>query len=215
MIVFDLDHTLLSVNSSFRFGLFLYRQNFFSFWTLLACLSDYARHKWLGMPLKTLHANSFYRLFVGRSRSQVLAYVNQFLNENLSLLLFAPVVNRLKEAQVQGRRILILSSSPDFLVEEIARRLTVEKWKATVYQIDSQGNFSTLYGVMDGDDKALYVNTLARSLSIPLSGITAYSDSSLDLPLLKIVGRAIGVVPDSNLRRHCLRMGWEIIEEIE
>ena len=211
LVIFDLDHTLLTANSSFKFGSYLYQQNFFSFWTLLACLYNYGRHKLCGMPLQALHFNSFSRLFKGRSLSNVQTHVEAFLNENLDALLFKPVVQRLKAAQNCGDYVLILSSSPDFLVGEIARRLGVEQWKATSYQIDCQGIFSNISHVMEGGDKADYVVKLAHLLPIPLSATVAYSDSALDLPVLKIVGKAIGVVPDPHLKRICLQNGWEII----
>ena len=211
MIVFDLDHTLLSANSSFRFGLFLYRKNFFPFWTLLACLTDYARHKWLGMSLQNLHTRTFSRLFKGRTHLEISSHADQFLNENLSSLLFQPVFKRLKEAQSQEQPVLILSSSPDFLVREIAKRLEVNQWKGTPYLLDPEGRFCAISTVIDGVYKALYVKNLSVQLSLPLSAMTAYSDSALDLPLLTLVGRPIAVNPDSRLKKHCQKRGWEIL----
>lgn len=211
LVVFDLDHTLLTANSSFRFGTFLYRQKFFPFWTLLLCLSHYARHKWGGMSVQTLHAKSFAHLFKGRNLSDICEHVDKFLTENLQSMLYLPVVERLKAAQERGDAVLILSSSPDFLVREIARRLHVPRWKATIYQRDHDGSLSAVSHVMEGEDKAQYVKGLADQMHLPLSSITVYSDSILDLPVLKIAGKAIGVLPDSHLKRICLENGWEIL----
>lgn len=211
LIVFDLDHTLFKVNSSFRFGLFLYRKKFFSFWKLLACLSDYARHKWLNMSIQKLHAHSFSRLFKGHALSEILLHVDQFLTENFSSYLNESVVDRLKTAQDLGHQVMILSSSPDFLVGQIARRLCVDHWKATTYSVNSLGKFSTISHVMQGKDKADYIQKFAQEVSLPLSALTVYTDCSLDLPMLKIAGNAIGVNPDAQLKRICLHEGWEII----
>jgi HAD superfamily hydrolase (TIGR01490 family) len=211
LIVFDLDHTLLTTNSSFQFGFYLYRQKFFSFWTLLWCLSDYARHKWGNLSIQTLHGKSFRRLFKGRPLMEITQHVVKFLTESLAVMLYAPVVQRLKEAQDRGDRVIILSSSPDFLVGEISRRLDVEHWKATGYQADEKGKFIAISHVMEGQDKAQYVKRLAEQLQLPLSAITVYSDSYLDLPVLKMGGEAIGVRPDDRLKRICLQNGWEMI----
>lgn len=211
LIVFDLDHTLLTVNSSFRFGFYLYRQHFFSFWTLLQSLIDYMKHKWWGMSVQILHIKSFERLFKGHSLSEIHHHVDQFLTNELASLFYAPVMQRLKAAQERGDHVIILSSSPDFLVGEIAKRLQVQNWQATIYQTDDQGKLSTISHVMDGQDKALYVKQLADQMKLPLSEMTVYSDSYLDLPILKIAGRAIGVVPDYRLKRVCLQNGWEIL----
>ncbi len=209
--VFDLDHTLLKVNSSYHFGSYLYRQKFFSFSKLLACLSDYACHKWLGLSIQALHTKTFNRLFKGCALSDIQNHVDQFLTEHLTSMLYQPAVQRLQLARAQGENLLILSSSPDFLVGAIARRLQVERWKATTYQVDSQGNFQAIIKVIEGQDKAYFVKDLALQMSIPFSRVTVYSDSHLDLPVLKIAGRAIGVVPDSHLKRICLQKGWEIL----
>lgn len=209
--IFDLDHTLLTVNSSFHFGLYLYRQRVSSLRILLLCLSDYMRHKWLGMSIQTLHAKSFERLFKGQNFLEIRRHVDQFLIDHLSSMLYQPVMQRLKAAQAQGDEVVILSSSPDFLVGEIARHLQVPHWKSTVYQVDEEGKFSQISQIMEGEDKARYVQTLADQMQIHVSAIAVYSDSYLDLPVLKIAGQAIGVGPDSHLKRVCLQNDWEIL----
>jgi phosphoserine phosphatase len=87
----------------------------------------------------------------------------------------------------------------------------VKLWKATHYQEDENGMLIMISHVMEGEDKANYVQALAEQFLIPLSSITVYSDSYLDLPVLKIAGQAIGVVPDYRLKRVCLQNGWEIL----
>jgi HAD superfamily hydrolase (TIGR01490 family) len=211
LIVFDLDHTLLTVNSSFRFGFYLYRQKFFPFWKLLLCLSDYERHKWGRMSVQTLHAKSFSHLFKGSDLSAICAHVDKFLTESLQAMLYLPVIQRLKAAQDRGDMVLILSSSPDFLVGEIARRLNVRHWKATTYLTDSDRRLIEVLHVMEGQDKASYVKELANQMRLSFSDITVYSDSHLDLPVLKIAGKSIGVLPDKHLKRICLQEGWEIL----
>lgn len=210
LVVFDLDHTLLTANSSFRFGLYLYRQKYFSFWKLLSCLSDYVRHKWLGMSIQTLHVRSFLRLFKGRMAAEIGLLVTKFLKEHLPSLLSAPVLRRLHEAQSRGDYLLILSSSPDFLVGEIAKFLQVDHWKGTAYQM-GRGKFVALSQIIEGETKAQYLKELLHHLALPLSQLTVYSDSYLDLPILKMAGEAIGVRPDFQLRKICLQNSWEIL----
>lgn len=211
LTIFDLDHTLLTANSSFRFGLFLYRKKVFPIWVLLICFMNYARHKWLGMSIYHLHSKSFSRLFKGCLQSDICRYVDQFLNESLAPMLNDPVVQRLKNAQDRGDHVLILSSSPDFLVKKIAARLQVPHWSATVYKCDEQGNFSTISHVMEGREKGEYLKKLMDELQVIPSEVTVYSDSYLDLPILKMAGKAIAVGPDSHLKRICLQNNWEIL----
>lgn len=211
LIVFDLDHTLLTANSSFRFGSFLYQQNFFPFWALLKALTAYARHKWLRMSIHDLHWKTFLYLFKGRSIVDVQAYVNRFLDVALDDMLYSPAINRLKQAQARGDKVLILSSSPHFLVEPIAKRLNVQNWQATLYQSNEQGILIGIAQAFEGEYKADYLKQFSTELNFHRSDMTVYSDSHLDLPILKMAGQAIGVRPDSHLTEICLQNGWEIL----
>jgi phosphoserine phosphatase len=64
---------------------------------------------------------------------------------------------------------------------------------------------------MEGQNKADYLKGLIQQLNMDRTAITVYSDSYLDLPLLNMAGRAIGVGPDHRLKRICLQKGWEIL----
>jgi HAD superfamily phosphoserine phosphatase-like hydrolase len=163
------------------------------------------------MSVQTLHAKAFNTLFKGYKLSTIEEYADLFLSQYLSSMLYHPVIQRLREAQAKGEYTLILSSSPAFLVEAVAQRLQVAHWKATTYHLDSEGDLTAIAHVLEGQDKADYVTALADKMNLPASAITAYSDSYLDLPVLKIAGRAIGVVPDPYLKRICLDQGWEIL----
>lgn len=209
--VFDLDHTLLTGNSSYHFGFYLYKRKFFNFRKLILCLCDYARHKCLGLSVQKLHVKSFSRLFQGQSLAILQEHVEAFLTENLQNLLYTPVAQRLREAHSRGETTLILSSGPDFLVSAIARRLDVTQWQATTYRADDEGRLAAITHVLEGQDKANYMQDYAKKMELPLSDFTVYSDSYLDLPIMRIAGRAIGVLPDNRLKYVCLQNGWEII----
>lgn len=209
--VFDLDHTLLKVNSSYQFGLYLYRNKFLSAASLLLCLSHYACHKWFGVSLEKLHGNVFNAFFKGRSLLEIQNRANDFIQRELELLIYAPAMRRLHLARQRGDYTVILSSSPDFLVGSIAHRFEVSDWRGTQYAEDSQGKLVSISHIVEGNNKAHYVQALANQLGISLSSVTVYSDSYLDLPVLEIAGKAVGVSPDKSLKRICQANQWEII----
>lgn len=173
----------------------------------------YSRHRWLGMSIHDLHHQIFDSLFKGRTLSLIELYAAQFVRESLKGMIYLPAIKRLKEAQSRGDYVLILSSSPDFLVREIAHALGVNHWKATKYEANNEGErkLMAISHVMEGLDKADVLINLSRDLELPHSAITVYSDSYLDLPILKMAGRAIAVKPDSRLKTICLQNGWEIL----
>ncbi|HLH15472.1 MAG TPA: HAD-IB family hydrolase, partial [Solirubrobacteraceae bacterium] len=62
------------------------------------------------------------------------------------------------------------------------------------------------------EGKVLSMREVADREGIDLRASYAYSDSESDLPMLRAVGHAVVVNPDSELRRIALREGWEMIE---
>lgn len=209
--IFDLDHTLLRANSSYRFGNYLYRHQAMSFFTLLVCLANYACHKGLGLSVKRIHQNIFKVLFNGRALSEIQGYVADFLDKELDSLINPIVYERLTLAQKNGHHTIILSSSPDFLVSAIAERLSVLEWKGTEFSTNSHGYLSHIVQLMEGTDKALYIKNLVKKNPVSFLDITFYTDSSLDLPALKLAGKPIGVAPDKKLKKLCQKNGWEIL----
>ncbi len=213
LVVFDLDHTLLKVNSSFWFGRFLYRSGFFSLRDLMGALIDYVSHRRLGMAMNELHRRSFQRLFLGRRLGQIELLADQFLLRFFEKMLNRSIVERLAAALSSGDLVLLLSSSPDFLVKKIADRFKIAHWFASCYLIDEKGCFASLGKVMDGEEKASTLIAFAESFQIVRRDITVYTDSYLDLPMLEFAGEVIAVEPDRKLRRLCRRNNWLILKE--
>lgn len=209
--VFDLDHTLFAGNSSYHFGSYLFQQHLFSTPTMLYLVGCYACHKLLAMPSETLHSLIFAKLFRGRLLPEMEQHARRFLDQQFASLCNPSAVNRLLQLQQEGLYTLILSNSPSFLVELIAERFGVDTCAATDYGVDKDRRFCTISQLMQGNDKAAYILDLAKRWEVAKQRIWAFSDSSLDLPLLENVGCPVGVQPERRLRQICKSRGWEVI----
>lgn len=131
----------------------------------------------------------------------------QFLDLQLGDMKNKPLLNILEDAQNQGKFVAILSSSPDFLVEAVAKRLGVGDVLATRYALSSEGMIQGVSQSIQGEDKADYVN----NLPFDHREIAAFSDSIHDLPFLQAVGCPIAVNPDRKLKDASLKNGWKIL----
>lgn len=211
LIVFDLDHTLLSVNSSYTFGSFLYQRGYCSPLSVGFSAFCYGLHKMGCLSMTQVHRYIFSCLFAKRSLELLQNAADDFLTLHLTALLSVPVLRKLQEAQKQGESTLLLSSSPDFLVAPIAHRLGISGWESTRYTVDSKNRLSGISHVVQGEDKAVFASQYAERLGIPKESIVFYTDSYLDLPLLEIVGQAICVNPDRRLKALCQQKGWTIL----
>lgn len=105
----------------------------------------------------------------------------------------------------------ILSSSPDFLVESIAKRLNIPYWIGTCYRVDQEGQICEIAQVVDGEYKAEFLHQLMRRYQLNKEQVTAYSDSLLDLPMMNVAGVKVGVNPGRLFYSHCKKHHWNII----
>lgn len=208
---FDLDHTLFSQNSSYRFGIYAgktgvisSRKLFYLFWGYL-CLA-------IGLiSVRRINRMAFHLIFQGLSEEEVNGWVEDFLKKDFDQLLYPPVVEKLRQAQQAGHLTVILSSSPNVIVEAIAKRFGVSLWGATSYSIDQERRFCAPLHIMQGGDKARFIAQLCEQYGLSKQDVTAYSDSSLDLPFLEAAGNPVAVNPDRRLRKICKERQWPII----
>lgn len=163
------------------------------------------------LSIVNLHKNAFKRLFQGRSSFTIKQWVQEFLAENYEKLLYLPAIQKLKSAQESGHLTVILSSSPNFLVEAVAKELGVSCWYATEYAVDKDQKFCQIASLMLGEGKAAILNGLAKDYCISKNATYAYSDSHIDLPFLMAAGTAYGVNPNRKLRQICRANHWPIL----
>jgi HAD superfamily hydrolase (TIGR01490 family) len=103
--------------------------------------------------------------------------------------------------QDAGRPTFIVSAAGNDLVEMVARVLGMEGGIGTRYELDGDGLFTgRLDGpFMYGKGKLEGIAGFADSHDIDLAESWAYSDSASDLPMLRAVGNAVVVNPDTAL----------------
>lgn len=206
MRAFDLDHTLITSNISFDFGLYLYRRGIISLFNLIALMSWYLRHKLLGLGIEELHKAAFRRLFKGVSLDMIKTEVELFLKEKPPTLNY-PAISYLEPDSV------LLSSSPDFLVGPICKMLNIQYYKASSYAVDPSGCLNRIHEVIEGEEKAVELKLIAKMRGVKKEEITYFTDSIWDKPVFEVVGKTIAVCPDRKLKKLALENQWEILGE--
>lgn len=195
--VFDLDGTLVRGNSSFGFFFYLLRKRKLPWSAFFGAAYLFVLFRWGGMTVQRFHERVFGLFLKGRERGVFLGEVEGFLDEWLEQRVDEEVL-----ASAVGERI-ILSSSPDFLVGPIARRLGIEEWAASEYGVDKEGLFCEISKVVDGEKKREVALEMARGRSVH-----AYSDSEHDAPLLERADLVCLVRPSRKLKRMAQQKGW-------
>lgn len=209
--VFDLDHTLITANSTLLFSRILLRQKILSLPAFIVAAFYYFRHRYFGLSLSDLHHHLFGPILKGLHRDCLAAPIDQLIREQVAGRLNAPAVSALRFAQQMGDMTAIFSSSPDFLVEAVARLLHVDTWRATTYRMNGDHTFAAIATILDGETKAVDLRSLRTALHLKKEDVTVYSDSLLDLPFLLEAGVPVAVSPDPQLKKFALEHHWSII----
>lgn len=208
---FDLDHTLVSSNSSLLFYRYLISKGFYRQISLIRTALYSLRHQFMNLSLTALHEKVFERFLKGAPFGLVQEEVTQFLKKDFYRFLYYPTFERLRRAQHQGDHTVILSNAPSFIVGPIAEYLEVSEWRSSHYTVNEEGNFESVESVLLGEGKAECIDQMTKSLKIAREQVTAYSDSDLDLPFLHSAGTPVAANPNSKLLKVSKKNSWEII----
>jgi HAD superfamily hydrolase (TIGR01490 family) len=211
LAVFDLDKTLLASNSSYEFCKYLYHQRIISLTQLLYSLNYKVRHELFSLSLEDFHHKVFNKVLLGMPLDVLKKKVPGFLETFLFSSLYLPTLSALFAAQKRGGYTVILSNSPDFLVEPIAHFFQVDEWESTKYTVDKDKRLCKIAKLMEGRNKAAYLAELAGRFQISKENITAYSDSYHDLPFLLEAGCPVAVNPDRKLLKVARLRNWSVI----
>lgn len=207
-VAVDLDGTLSTANVSFAFGRFLYSQGRISCFRSIISALVYLVHCFHLLSIKAVHRSIFRILFVGVSRDSMERDVAVFVRDYWDSLIRHSVCDEIARYIREGAHVALLSSSPDFLVAQVASRLNISTYMATEYVVDEKGLFRRIGIIVTGCEKAQFVREVKKNADIEVVAIT---DSTLDRPLLEEATVVIVVDPDYLLAREAKKRGWKII----
>jgi HAD superfamily hydrolase (TIGR01490 family) len=148
------------------------------------------------------------KLSAGWEADKVRRVVTEVLEEVITPLIYSEALELIHDHRAAGRLICIVSSSPEEIVEPLARMLGVDHWIATRPRIVDGKYTGELDFYAYGSHKAAAIKDMAAQLEIDLGGSYAYTDSETDQPMLEAVGHPVVVNPDKVLRRMALERGW-------
>lgn len=212
---FDVDNTMMMGASIFHFARGLASRKYFT-------TGDLATFAWQQLKFrvggKELSAEEIHT-----SREQALSFVAGRptaelveLGEDIYDELMADRIWSGTRALAQmhldaGQRVWLVTATPVELATIIARKLGLTGALGTVAEtIDGVYTGRLVGDILHGPAKAHAVRALAAKEGLNLRRCTAYSDSANDVPMLSVVGTAVAVNPDPDLRDTARERGWEV-----
>lgn len=212
LAIFDLDNTLLSIDSDHAWGEFLLEQGAVDPVAYREAnerfMADYNAGTldmaaFLEMALKPLADNS---------PEQLSAWHQQFMVSKIEPNILPKAEELLARHRTKGDTLLIITATNRFITAPIAERLGVDHLIAVNPEVKDGRYTGRVSGVPSfREGKVTRLEKWLEDQDLTMEGAWFYSDSHNDLPLLEIVEHPVAVDPDDTLREIANQRQWRIM----
>jgi len=224
--LFDLDHTLLPMDSDYAWGHFTTAIGWTDSPQFKQRNEDFYAHYQAG----TLDVHAYVRFATQAVRLQgqakALAARERFMQEIIAPAIRPEALALLQLHRERGDQIVIITATNEFVTRPIATALGVDELIAIELELELElerdtatGSSGWLTGEIIGvpsfrAGKVLrFESWLAeRHWRRDSVDVTFYTDSINDLPLLEKADHPVATNPDEKLRAVALKRGWRILE---
>lgn len=209
IVVFDLDVTLTRYDTFLPFviGYLRYqrKRRSLSLWRLATLL------KFWHWGDRTWVKTQVLRAFLGgQPRERIEAWADRFVEELLEDAMREQGLDQLRRYQQDGARIILASASFDVYVTRLAKRLDIDEVLATRVAWNARSRLVGMDGENCRDDEKLRRVKVLPEMPGNGAGVTAYSDSHADLPLLSWAENGVAVCPSKRLFHQVGGLGLEV-----
>jgi HAD superfamily hydrolase (TIGR01490 family) len=209
---FDLDKTIISKSSSLALSRPMYRAGLVSRSAILRGAYAQLVYLLVGADERKMEKakEAMLALSRGWERSTVEELVADVLIRVIDPFVYQEALDLIALHRALGRRVYIVSSSPEEVVRPLAAHFDITDVIATRAEVVDGKYTGELAFYCYGDGKAEAIRQTSETQNIDLARSYAYSDSVTDLPMLRAVGHPVAVNPDRDLRREAEANGWQI-----
>ena len=210
---FDLDKTVIAKAAMLAFGPRLHQEGMLSRRLVARALWGQIVFRYLGADEGRMEKmrETALKVAAGWEKQRISDLVETALTEVIDPLVYTEAVELIESHQEAGRRVYLVSASPEEIVLPLARHLGVDDAIATRARIDTAGRYTgevEFYSA--GEHKVSAIQAEAERFGLELADSFAYSDSVTDVPMLQTVGHPVAVNPDKALLKVATERGWEI-----
>ncbi|MGO2148885.1 HAD family hydrolase [Halomonas sp.] len=212
LAIFDLDNTLISIDSDHAWGEFLLEQGAVDPVAYREAnerfMADYKAGTldmaaFLEVALKPLADNT---------PEQLAAWHQQFMASKIEPHILSKAEELLARHRTRGDTLLIVTATNHFITAPIAERLGVDYLIAVNPEMENgryTGRVSGTPSYREG--KITRLHEWLEDKDFTLDGAWFYSDSHNDLPLLEEIDHPVAVDPDDTLRQVAEQRQWRIM----
>lgn len=216
LALFDLDHTILPLDSDYEWGQFLVRIGAVDADAFARRNADFYAQYEAG----TLDPVEYLEFALGTlarfPRRQLDAWHAQFMDEVIRPAIRPAALDLVKRHQDADDLVAIITATNKFVTAPIARAFGVSNLIAAEPEETPDGEITgKLRGIpTSGPGKVIHTREWLAAQGKSLDGFarsTFYSDSQNDIPLLSAVTHPVATNPNALLKAHAQAHGWPIL----
>ena len=207
---FDVDHTLIDVNSGARWLRHAWHTGKTSTLQTLRAVGWLMRYKLALLDLEAVSALAAadYR---DVDVEDLYAEARSWFRRDVAAHVCVEGPLRIADHQAKGHVVALLTSGTRFSVTPLAELLGTPHLLCTDLEVvDGRLTGRHVAPACAGAGKVVYAERFAAEHGVDLSRSYFYTDSYSDLPMLERVGHPRVINPDLRLRRQAKARGWEI-----
>lgn len=213
---FDVDNTLVQGASIVHFARGLASRKYFSYGDVLDFAWTQAKFRITGKENANDVAEGREKalsFIAGRPTSELVELGEEIYDEYIADKIW-PGTRALAQRHLDaGQQVWLVTATPVELAQTIARRLGLTGALGTVAEsVDGVFTGRLVGDILHGPGKAHAVRALAIREGLNLKRCTAYSDSHNDVPMLSLVGTAVAINADADLKEVAKVRGWEMYD---
>lgn len=216
LALFDLDHTLLPLDSDYSWGEFTIRLG----WVDPVAFKQRNDAFFAQYQAGQLDVHDYVRFATQavreRSPQDAQAAQAQFMDEVIRPHIKPQALDLIAHHRQRGDAIVIVTATNEFVTRPIAQALGVSELIAIELERDAQGRYTgEIAGTpsfRDGKVTRVAQWLAQRGLQWHQVHTTFYSDSTNDLPLLEQVNEPVATNPGDSLRTVAQARGWRVLE---
>ena len=208
---FDMDNTLLRVDSGMSWVRFLYRRGELPPRMVAKALYWQALYKLAVLDMDTVFTRLVEDLR-GDSEAEMIAKCEIWYRDHVAPEVAPAARVAIEHHRQAGHVVVLATGSTQYAARPVAHGVGIEHVLSSELEVERGVFTGRPAAFCFGHHKVALAERWAERHGVDLATSYFYSDSYNDLPMLERVGTAVAVNADARLRRHAKRRGWQVID---
>lgn len=208
---FDIDKTIIKINSSEALIRQAYRKGVMSTWGIIRAIYTGIQYKYSMKDTRKL-IQKMGRWLKGISEDKFTKISDEIFEKDLLPNIRPDIVKEIEELREQGTEVVILSSAISSVCIPLGKHLNTDAVICTELEVeDGKYTGHPIGRFCFRDEKLVRLKEFCEQKGYDLKNAAYYADAIDDVPALQAVGYPVCVTPEKKLIKVAEERGWKIV----